>query len=175
MNLLLITADQWRAECLSILGHPCLRTPHLDGLARRGVLFRRHFSQATPCGPARASLHTGMYALNHRSVTNGTPLDARHSDLAAEARRGGYRPTLFGYTDLSVDPRGRDPADPWLRTYEGLYPSFEIGLYLPEDNAAWLAHLARRQGPHPVSGRAVRRPAGRAGPLRRPRTARPRS
>ena len=149
MNLLLITADQWRAECLSILGHPCLKTPHLDGLARQGVLFRRHFSQATPCGPARASLHTGMYALNHRSVTNGTPLDARHSDLAAEARKGGYRPTLFGYTDLSVDPRGRDPADPWLRTYEGLYPSFEIGLYLPEDNAAWLAHLARRQGRTP--------------------------
>ncbi|MCC2664926.1 MAG: hypothetical protein K0S35_2848, partial [Geminicoccaceae bacterium] len=48
MNLLLITADQWRAECLSVLGHPCLRTPHLDALARRGVLFRRHFSQATP-------------------------------------------------------------------------------------------------------------------------------
>jgi arylsulfatase A-like enzyme len=146
MNLLLITADQWRAECLSILGHSCLRTPHLDALARRGVLFRRHFSQATPCGPARASLHTGMYAMNHRSVTNGTPLDARHRDLAAEARSRGYRPTLFGYTDLGVDPRGRDPADPWLRTYEGLYPSFEVALYLPEDNAAWLAHLERRHG-----------------------------
>jgi arylsulfatase A-like enzyme len=146
MNVLFITADQWRGDCLSALGHPCLQTPHLDALARRGVLFRRHFSQATPCGPARASLHTGMYALNHRSVTNGTPLDARHTDLAAEARKAGYLPILFGYTDRSVDPRGRDPGDPWLRTYEGLYPSFEIGLYLPEDSAAWLAHLERRQG-----------------------------
>ncbi len=146
MNVLLITADQWRGDCLGLLGHACLRTPHLDALAGRGVLFRRHFSQATPCGPARASLHTGMYALNHRSVTNGTPLDARHSDLAAEAGKAGYRPILFGYTDRSLDPRRRDPADPWLRTYEGLYPSFEIGLYLPEDNAAWLAHLKRRHG-----------------------------
>jgi arylsulfatase A-like enzyme len=146
MNVLLITADQWRGECLSALGHPCLRTPHLDALARQGVLFKRHFTQATPCGPARASLHTGLYALNHRSVTNGTPLDARHSDLAAEARKAGFRPILFGYTDRSVDPRGRDPGDPWLRTYEGLYPSFEVGLYLPEDNAAWLAHLERRHG-----------------------------
>ncbi len=146
MNVLLITSDQWRGECLSALGHPCLKTPHLDALAGRGVLFRRHFTQATPCGPARASLHTGMYALNHRSITNGTPLDARHSDLAAEARKAGYRPILFGYTDRSVDPRGRDPGDPWLRTYEGLYPSFEVGLYLPEDNAAWLAHLERRHG-----------------------------
>jgi arylsulfatase A-like enzyme len=146
MNLLFITADQWRGECLSALGHPCLRTPHLDALAGRGVLFRRHFAQATPCGPSRASLHTGMYALNHRSVTNGTPLDARHSDLAAEARKGGFRPTLFGYADVSLDPRGRAPEDPWLRTYEGLYPSFEVALYLPEDNAAWLVHLERRHG-----------------------------
>ncbi len=146
MNVLLITADQWRAECLGALGHPCLKTPHLDALAGHGVLFRRHFTQATPCGPARASLHTGMYALNHRSITNGTPLDARHRDLAAEARQAGYRPILFGYTDRSADPRGRDPGDPWLRTYEGLYPSFEVGLYLPEDNAAWLAHLERRHG-----------------------------
>ena len=146
MNVLLITGDQWRGDCVGALGHPCLRTPHLDALAARGVLFRRHFSQATPCGPARASLHTGLYALNHRSITNGTPLDARHADLAAEARKAGYEPVLFGYTDRSVDPRGRDPADPWLRTYEGLYPSFEVGLYLPEDNAAWLAHLERRHG-----------------------------
>ena len=146
MNVLLITADQWRGDCLGRLGHACLRTPHLDALAARGVLFRRHFSQATPCGPARASLHTGMYALNHRSITNGTPLDDRHSDLAAEARKAGCRPILFGYTDRSLDPRGREPADPWLRTYEGLYPSFEVGLYLPEGNAAWLAHLERRHG-----------------------------
>jgi arylsulfatase A-like enzyme len=149
MNLLLITADQWRAECLSVLGHPCLKTPHLDALARRGVLFRRHFAQATPCGPSRASLHTGMYALNHRSVTNGTPLDARHSDLAAEARTAGYRPVLFGYTDMSHDPRALPAGDPRLLTYEGIYPSFEVGLYLPEDNAAWLAHLERRRGRRP--------------------------
>jgi arylsulfatase A-like enzyme len=146
MNVLLITVDQWRADCLGRLGHACLRTPHLDALARRGVLFRRHFSQATPCGPARASLHTGMYALNHRSVTNGTPLDARHTELAAEAKKAGYRPVLFGYVDRSLDPRGRDPADPRLRTYEGLTPCFEVELYLPTDNAAWLAHLERRRG-----------------------------
>ena len=144
MNVLLITADQWRGDCLGLLGHPCLKTPHLDALAARGALFRRHFSQATRCGPARASLHTGMYALNHRSVTNGTPLDARHSDLAAEARKAGYRPILFGYADLSIDPRGCDAADPRLRTYESLHPSFEVGLYLPENNAAWLAELKRR-------------------------------
>ncbi|TFH39964.1 MAG: hypothetical protein E4H01_17370 [Lysobacterales bacterium] len=44
MNVLLITADQWRGDSLSAYGHPCLRTSHLDALARDGVLFRRHFN-----------------------------------------------------------------------------------------------------------------------------------
>ena len=59
-NVLFITADQWRGECLSALGHPIVRTPHLDELAANGTLFRNHYSQATSCGPARASLYTGL-------------------------------------------------------------------------------------------------------------------
>ena len=81
MNVLFVTADQWRGDCLSCVGHPVVRTPNLDRLAADGVLFTRHYAQATPCGPSRASLHTGLYALNHRSITNGTPLDARHKTL----------------------------------------------------------------------------------------------
>ena len=44
LNVLFITADQWRAECLSALGHPTVRTPNLDALAREGVLFVNHFA-----------------------------------------------------------------------------------------------------------------------------------
>src|SRR5690606_39631778 len=95
--------------CLSALGHPCVRTPNVDALARRGVLFRRHYASASPCGPSRTSMHTGMYLMNHRSGRNGTPLDARHTNLALEVRKGGFEPTLFGYTDTSVDPRRYAP------------------------------------------------------------------
>ncbi len=59
-NVLFITADQWRGDCLSALGHRCLKTPNLDRLARQGVLFRRHYAQSTPCAPSRASLYTGL-------------------------------------------------------------------------------------------------------------------
>jgi arylsulfatase A-like enzyme len=62
-NVLLIVVDQWRADCLSYLGHPCLRTPNLDALCADGVTFRNHFTQAVPCGPGRASLHTGLYMM----------------------------------------------------------------------------------------------------------------
>ena len=110
LNVLFITADQWRGDCLSALNHPVVRTPNLDALAAEGVLFRRHFANAVPCGPSRASLHTGMYLQNHRSGTNGTPLDARHTNWAKEAAAHGYDPVLFGYTDTSLDPRGLAPA-----------------------------------------------------------------
>ena len=122
LNILFITADQWRGECLSALGHEMVKTPNLDALAREGVLFRRHYANAVPCGPSRASLHTGMYLQNHRSGTNGTPLDARHTNWAKEAAKLGYDPVLFGYTDTSQDPREEDPDSPWLRTYEGPLP-----------------------------------------------------
>jgi len=143
-NVLLITADQFRGDCLSSLGHPNVRTPHLDKLAATGAHFTRHYAQASPCGPSRASLLTGLYMMNHRSVRNGTPLDRRHATLPGEARKAGLRPKLFGYTDTSLDPRGRDPADPALRTYEGVMPEFDIGIQLAEYPAAWLGELAAR-------------------------------
>ena len=144
MNVLFVTADQWRGDCLSCLGHPAVRTPNLDRLAGDGVLFERHFAQATPCGPSRASLHTGLYALNHRSITNGTPLDARHKTLAGLVRAAGWDPVLFGYTDTSADPRTLPADSPWLRTYEGVTPGFRVELRLAEAEEAYLDHLAER-------------------------------
>jgi arylsulfatase A-like enzyme len=153
-KVLFISADQWRGDSLGSLGHPCARTPHLDRLAKQGVTFRRHFTQASPCGPSRASLLTGLYMMNHRSVRNGTPLDARFTNLALEARKAGRDPTLFGYTDTSVDPRGRPPGDPAVFTYEGVLPGMTVGLKLPEHMAEWLADLKAKgyafEGRHDV-------------------------
>jgi arylsulfatase A-like enzyme len=69
---------------------------------------------------------------NHRVVRNGIPLDARHTNLALEARKAGYRPAIFGYTSSTLDPRGRSPNDPALRDAHGNMPGFdEIAPGLP--------------------------------------------
>ena len=73
MNVLLITCDQWRADALGCAGHPVVRTPAMDRLAAEGVRFACHYTQAAPCGPARSSLYTGMYQMNTRAVSNGSP------------------------------------------------------------------------------------------------------
>lgn len=140
--MLLITLDQFRGDCLSVAGHPLVRTPNLDELARAGVRLSRHYSQAAPCGPGRACLYTGTYQLNNRVVANGTPLDARFDNIAHAARRQGYSPALFGYTDQSVDPREvTGPDDPRLQHYSGVLPGFEAVLQLPDDHEPWLQWL----------------------------------
>ncbi len=72
-NVLIITADQWRGDCLSAVGHACVKTPAVDALAKEGTLFRRHYAGAAPCSPARATLYTGLYQMNHRVCRNGSP------------------------------------------------------------------------------------------------------
>ncbi len=158
MNVLFITADQWRGDCLSALGHPCLKTPNLDRLARDGVLFRQHYAQATPCGPSRASLYTGLYLHNHRAVVNGAPLDARHSNVALEARKLGHEPALFGYTDISPDPRAHVPGDPALSSYNGLLPGMTPVVWWKDDQLAWLAHLKAKGYDVPPGEAEVFRP-----------------
>lgn len=113
-NVLLIVVDQWRGDTLPNLGHP-IQLPNVARLAREGVTFANHYTQAVPCGPGRTSLLTGMYMMNHRVVQNTIPLDARHTNVAWEARKGGYEPALVGYTTTTPDPRYTDHADPRFR------------------------------------------------------------
>ena len=142
LNVLLITLDQFRGDCLSSAGHPVVLTPNLDRIAEEGVRLARHYSQAAPCGPGRASLYTGMYQMNHRVVGNGTPLDARFDNVAQVARRAGYEPALFGYTDQSIDPRqSAGPHDPWLSRYDGVLPGFDEALHLNDDQGPWIEWL----------------------------------
>jgi arylsulfatase A-like enzyme len=142
MNVLFITFDQFRADCMSAAGHPIVRTPHLDRLAAEGVRFARHYSQAAPCAPGRAALYTGTYQMNNRVVGNGTPLDHRFDNIARAARRQGYAPALFGYTDQGIDPRAAlGPDDPRLSTYEGILPGFDAVLDLPGYPSEWIRWL----------------------------------
>ena len=157
-NVLLITADQWRGDCLSAVGHDCVKTPNVDALAAAGVLFRNHFAGAAPCSPARATLYTGLYQMNHRVCRNGSPLDRRFDNLALAARRAGYDPALFGYTDTAPDPRTLDDGDPHLTTYEGLLPGFTARQLLPEHEKQWLSWLRSRG--HVAKDRSIHVPPG---------------
>lgn len=159
-HVLLITADQFRGDCLGLVGHPQVKTPNLDELASNGVAFTNHFAGAAPCSPARACLYTGLYQMNNRVCGNGSPLDSRHDTLPLAMRRGGYDPQLFGYTDQSVDPRDVADADPRLTTYEGILPGFTPRLYMSDHAAPWLHWLEERGYQGPLSYPEIEYPEG---------------
>ena len=159
-NVLFVTLDQYRGDSLSALGHPVVKTPGLDRLAAKGVAFANHWANTAPCGPSRASLYTGMYLLHHRCVRNGTPLDARFTNVALEARRAGYDPVLFGYTDTTVDPRTVAPDDPRAFTYESVLPGFRPVVHDPFEAGGleWGRWLAARGRDVPSNPRLLYQP-----------------
>lgn len=142
-NVLLIVVDQWRADFVPALGADFLRTPNLDRLCREGVTFQNHVTNTVPCGPARASLLTGLYLMNHRAVQNTVPLDARHTNLGKQLRLIGYDPALIGYTTTTPDPRTTGPQDPRFTTLGDLMDGFRsVGAFEPNMDGyfGWLAH-----------------------------------
>ncbi|TCZ53878.1 phosphoric/sulfuric ester hydrolase PehA [Roseicella aquatilis] len=150
-NILLIVVDQWRADFVPHLGAHFLRTPNLDRLCREGVTFRNHVTTAVPCGPARASLLTGLYLMNHRAVQNTVPLDARHMNLGKALRRIGYDPALIGYTTTTPDPRTTGARDPRFTSLGDLMEGFRsVGAFEPTMDGyfGWLAHQGYRLPPN---------------------------
>ena len=139
-------------------GAPCGGNPQYRRLGRRRCAVRQPLGQRGPVRASRACLYTGMYMQNHRSVANGTPLDARFTNIALEAKRAGYDPVLFGYTDTSVDPRTVPAGDPRTFTYEGVLPGFRPIVNDP--------YGTRRHRVGEMAGRARhRRPVDTVGPL----------
>ncbi|WP_211260416.1 sulfatase family protein [Amycolatopsis jejuensis] len=101
-NILLITADQHRADVLGVEGRK-VSTPHLDRLAGSGARFTSCVTPSPVCQPARASVLTGLLPLTHGVWDNGVELDEAVADrgFAGVLGRAGYRTGLFGKAHFS--------------------------------------------------------------------------
>src|SRR5690349_5727507 len=89
-NVLLITNDQFRADCLGALGNRVIRTPNLDRLAAEGTLFEQHYVQCPQCVPSRAAMHTGRYPHVNRTPSNLYRLPQTETTLASILNATGY-------------------------------------------------------------------------------------
>ena len=65
LNILVLYADDWRHDTLGAAGHPVVKTPQLDRLAREGVRFTHNYVTTAICGVSRASLFTGQWMSRH--------------------------------------------------------------------------------------------------------------
>jgi choline-sulfatase/uncharacterized sulfatase len=101
VNVLWLMSDQHNAGCMGIAGHPDVRTPNLDGIARRGTRFTRAYCNNPICAPSRSSFLSGQYVRSHgisgnfvRSVKSDAP------NLARLFRQNGYETALIGKAHL---------------------------------------------------------------------------
>lgn len=95
-NILLITFDQMRWDCFGAAGHPIIKTPNLDRVAREGALFTRAFAQCPQCVPSRTTIHTGRYPHTHRVESNLFELPDTEPTLARLLGRAGYEVLCAG-------------------------------------------------------------------------------
>ena len=96
LNVLMITLDTTRADRLGCYGYSLARTPVLDRLAQRGVLFERAYAPVPLTLPSHASMLTGLYPPEHGLRNNGgAALPAGLPTLATELQAAGYDTGAF--------------------------------------------------------------------------------
>jgi arylsulfatase A-like enzyme len=95
-NVVLITLDTTRADRLGCYGNAGIETPHLDALAREGVLFENAFTPIPSTLPAHASILTGTLPARHGVHDNGVyQLPESTTTLAEILGRYGYTTAAF--------------------------------------------------------------------------------
>lgn len=132
-NILFVFADDWGryASCYQGLdGRPTIndviRTPHVDRVARQGVLFRNAFVNAPVCTPSRSALLSGRYFFNcgQGAITDGAAWDASIPSFPLLLREAGYtigkshkvwspgtpRDAPFGGAQYAFERRGNSSA-----------------------------------------------------------------
>ncbi|MDZ4849870.1 MAG: sulfatase-like hydrolase/transferase [Pirellulaceae bacterium] len=130
-NILFIFADDWGWGDLGCHGHPYVKTPNIDRLAREGTDFQRFTVASGVCSPSRTAVMTGHFPARYnidghfawpsdnarRNMPDWLSLDA--VTLPRLLQRSGYATAHFGKWHLSNDmiPDSPSPAEYGYDTY----------------------------------------------------------
>lgn len=142
-NLLFITSDQQRWDSLPCYGLDFMRTPHLDRLAREGVVFERAYTPAPLCVPMRAALMTGQWPAtlgvlgNNHWFPAGTPVWPEHA-------------TANGYRTAAIGKMHFHPWDARLGFVERISAEDKRQYFWPDDYQKFL-HAHGIEKPHPTA------------------------
>ncbi|MBM80414.1 MAG: iduronate-2-sulfatase [Planctomycetaceae bacterium] len=122
-NVLFLICDDLNCD-LSAYGHAQVKSPNIDRLAKRGVLFQNAYCQYPLCGPSRASFMTGLYpdqTLIRRNAIYIREHVPNVLTMSQMFRGGGYFATRIGKIYHYNVPRhmgtgGHDDPFSWNRT-----------------------------------------------------------
>ncbi len=95
-NLLFILSDQHNREVMGCAGHPVVKTPNIDRLARAGTRFTNAYTPSPICVPARAGLATGRHVHDVRFWDNAIAYDGSVRSWSHRLRDTGHRVAAIG-------------------------------------------------------------------------------
>lgn len=109
-NVVLVFADQWRAQATGYTGDVNVKTPRLDALSTESLNFTHAVSNCPVCSPFRGSLMTGQYPLTHGVFVNDVQLNTEAASLGKIFSKAGYDTAYIGKWHL--DGNGRSSYIP---------------------------------------------------------------
>lgn len=130
-NILLISADQQRADCFGFMGRK-IKTPHLDALAASGTHFTSCITSCVVCQPTRASILTGQLCRTHGVHDNGIDLDPETGEkgFAGALAASGYDTAFFGKAHFSTYHTYEPTGTPECLRSSANYPDDWNGPYM---------------------------------------------
>lgn len=143
-NIVLIMTDEMRGDCMGIAGHPDVKTPYLDSLGAKGIVFDNAYSACPSCVPARAALHTGMTQRHHRRVGYEDKIQWDYSHtMAGEMAKNGYYTQCVG--KMHVHPlrnylgfHNVELHDGYLHEYRYGDTPYQTSQFVADDYFYWL-------------------------------------
>ncbi len=142
-NIILVMADDQGWGDVGYNGHPFVKTPSLDAMAKDGFVFDRFYAGAPVCSPTRASVMTGRSPMRTKVANHGHYLRPHEQTIGETLKAAGYVTGLFGKLHLGSGQPGT-PCNPGGMGFD----EWVIGLNF-FDNNPYLSHngkIKRRKG-----------------------------
>jgi len=147
-NFIFILADDLGWGDLGCYGHPHIKSPNLDRLAKEGTLFTQFYVNGSVCSPSRCAFFTGQYPSRHKIHGHyATPeqntargmsqfLDPKVPNAAALLKSAGYATAHIGKWHLGSNSGGPDPG---AYGFDFVGSTEKGGANGPEDNQFYRA------------------------------------
>jgi len=107
-NILFIMSDDHAEQAISAYGSKMINTPHIDRIAKEGILFKNSFVTNSICGPSRAVLLTGKYSHLNGLRDNRDSFDGNQLTFPKLLQKAGYQTSVIGKWHLKTHPTGFD-------------------------------------------------------------------